>query len=156
MITIKYCTKCGTKLIENAKFCTNCGSRVLFSMNFNVSGVGQEYEHVKSEEDAANIIIDSLGLDKSLFKYVKPSLDYSTIQYKGFDLFRIKYTNNTKWIRVPMTTQMRKVNKENPLFDAEKNKNKVFWKSDIKDLHDYKEILLETIDFREKEAQKKD
>ena len=54
-----------------------------------------------------------------------------------------------------MTTQMRKANRDNPLFDIEKNKNKVFWKSNINNLLDYKDLLLQTIDFREKEAQKK-
>lgn len=155
MYSVRYCTRCGAKLVENAKYCTHCGNQILFSVKLNFSGVEQEYEHVKTEKDAADIIINDLGLDKSLFEYVKPSQEYSTIRYKGFDLFRIKYTANTKWIEVPMTTQMRKVNKNNPLFIAEKNKNKVFWKSYITDLHNYKDLLLETINFREKEEQKK-
>lgn len=155
MYSVKFCTKCGTKIEENAKYCSKCGSP-LFIASINIKGVEQEYEHVKTEEDAANTIIDDLGVDKSLFEYAKPSMEYSTIRYKGFDLFRIKYTDNSKWIEVPMTTPMRKANKDNKLFDAEKNKNKVFWKSNINNLLDYKELLLETIDFREKEEQKKD
>lgn len=155
MYSVKFCTKCGTKIEENAKYCSKCGSP-LFIASINIKGVEQEYEHVKTEEDAANAIIDDLGVDKSLFEYAKPSMEYSTIRYKGFDLFRIKYTDNSKWIEVPMTTPMRKANKDNKLFDAEKNKNKVFWKSNINNLLDYKELLLETIDFREKEEQKKD
>ena len=124
MYSVRYCTKCGTKLVENAKYCTNCGIQVLFAVKINVGGVEQDYQHIKSEEEAANKIIDDLGIDKSLFEYVKPSQEYSTIRYKGIDLFRIKYTDNTKWIQVPMTTQMRKANMDNPLFDIEKNKNK--------------------------------
>lgn len=155
MYVAKYCTKCGAKLVENAKYCIKCGNKVLTYTKIYVEGVEREYEHVKEEEDAANIIVDDLGLDKSLFEYAKPSMEYSTMRYKGVDLFRIKYSNNTKWIQVPMTTQMRKANKDNPLFDAEPNKNKVFWKSNIKNLLDYKELLLETIYFREKEEQKK-
>ena len=156
MYSVRYCTKCGTKLVENAKYCTNCGNQVLFAVKINVGGVEQDYQHVKSEEEAANKIIDDLGIDKSLFEYVKPRQEYSTIRYKGIDLFRIKYTDNTKWIQVPMTTQMRKANMDNPLFDIEKNKNKVFWKSNINNLLDYKDLLLQTIDFRENEAQKKE
>lgn len=155
MYSVKYCTKCGAKIEENAKYCTKCGNKVLFAVTINVGGVEREYEHVNSEEEAANIIVDDLGIDKSFFEYAKPSLEYSTMRYKGFDLFRIKYTDNTKWIQVPMTTPMRKANKDNPLFDAEQNKNKVFWKSNINNLLDYKELLLETINFREKEEQKK-
>lgn len=113
-----------------------------------IQGATQEYEHVATEIEAANTIIDDLGIDKSLFKYVKPCDDYSTIQYKGFDFIRIKYTDNSKWIRIPMTTEMRKKYMDDPLFDAEKNKNKVMWKSTIKDLRDYKDILLEVIEIR--------
>lgn len=149
MYKAKFCTKCGIKVEETDKYCSKCGNP-LFTATFSISGVEQDYEHVESEENAANIIIDDLGVDKSLFEYVKPSLEYSTIRYKGFDLIRIKYTDNTKWIQIPMSTAMRKVYKDNPLFEAEQNKNKVMWKSSIKDLHDYKDILLEVISFRDK------
>lgn len=149
MYSVRYCTKCGTKVEENAKFCGKCGNPLSIA-SFTIKGVEQDYEHVKSEEDAANTIIEDLGVDKSLFEYAKPSEDYSTIRYKGFDFFRIKYTGNTKWIRIPMSTNMRKVYKNNPLFEAEPNKNKVMWKSNINNLLDYKDILLEVIQFRDK------
>ena len=87
--------------------------QVLFAMKLNIGGVEQDYDHIKEEEEAANVIIDDLGIDKSMFEYVKPSQEYSTIRYKGFDLFRIKYTDNTKWIQLPMTTQMRKIGQKN-------------------------------------------
>lgn len=120
-----------------------------------IIGSTREYEHVESEKEAANIIIDDLGLDKSLFKYIKPCEDYSTIQYvDGADIFRIKYTDKTKWIQVLMTTDMRKKYKDNPLFDAEKKKSKVFWKSKINDLHDYKDIILEGISYRDEYKKK--
>ena len=121
-----------------------------------IIGSTREYEHVESEKEAANIIIDDLGLDKSLFKYVKPCEDYSTIRYddEEVDLFRIKYTDRAKWIQVLMTTDMRKKYKDNPLFDAEKKKSKVFWKSNIKDLHDYKDIILEGISYRDEDKKK--
>lgn len=115
---------------------------------FEIKGATQEYQHVKSEEEAANIIIDGLGLDKSLFQYVKPCKNYSTIQYKGYDLFRIKYTDKSKWIQVLMTNNVINEYKDNKLFEAEKNKNKAFWKSNINDLHDYKELLLKVIEGR--------
>lgn len=111
-----------------------------------IQGATREYEHVEAEEEAANTIIDYLGVDKSLFKYVKPCDDYSTIKYKEFDLFRIKYTDKAKWIKTLMPTEIRKKHIDDPLFDAEKNKNRVFWKSNINDLHDYKDVLLDTIE----------
>ena len=114
-----------------------------------IKGSTQEYEHVAEEDEAANIIINDLGIDKSLLKCKKPCEDYTTLQYKDGDLIRIKYTDKSKWIRVPMTTDMRKKYKDDPLFDAEKNKNKVMWKSNIENLHDYKNILLEVIKIRD-------
>lgn len=155
MICIKYCTKCGNRLVENAKYCTHCGSKVLFTVKAKFQGVEQDYEHNKTEEEIAKTIIDDLGVDKTLFEYAKPCEDYSTIRYKGFDLFRLKYTENTKWIRIPMTTQMRKTNIDNKLFDAEKNKNKVLWKSELSNPLVYKGLLLEFIAFRDEELQKK-
>lgn len=155
MICIKYCTKCGNRLVENAKYCTHCGSKVLFTVKAKFQGVEQDYEHNKTEEEIAKTIIDDLGVDKTLFEYAKPCEDYSTIRYKGYDLFRLKYTENTKWIRIPMTTQMRKDNIDNKLFDAEKNKNKVLWKSELSNPFVYKDLLLEFIAFRDEELQKK-
>lgn len=113
---------------------------------FEIRGATQEYQHVKSEEEAANIIIDDLGLDKSLFEYVKPCKNYSTIKYKDYDLFRIKYTDKSKWLQIFMTNNVLKEYKDNKLFEAEENKNKAFWKSIINDLHDYKELLLKVIE----------
>lgn len=120
-----------------------------------IIGSTREYEHVESEKEAANIIIDDLGLDKSLFKYVKPCEDYSTIQYDdGADIFRIKYTDKTKWIKVLITTGMRDKYIDNPLFEADKKKKGIFWKSNIKDLHDYKDIILEGIKIRDEHKKK--
>lgn len=118
-----------------------------------IIGATREYKHVDSETEAINTIIDDLGIDRALFKVVKPSDDYSTVRYNNeeIDLFRIKYTDKSKWIKTPMSTEMRKKYNDDPLFDAEKNKNKVMWKSNIKDLHDYKNIILEVIDFRNKQ-----
>lgn len=111
-----------------------------------IKGSTQEYEHVDSEMEAANTIIDDLGLDKSLFKYIKPSEDYSTIQYNDYDLFRIKYTERAKWIQILMPNDMRVEYKDDPLFEAQKKKNVLMWKSNINDLHDYKDFLLGAIE----------
>lgn len=121
-----------------------------------IIGATREYEHVDAEIDAANTIIDDLGIDKSLFKFVKPCEDYSTVRYNDeeIDLFRIKYSDRTKWIGILTTPDIRKKYNDDPLFEAQKNKNKVMWKSNIKNLHDYKDILLELIEFRN--TQKKD
>lgn len=111
-----------------------------------IIGATREYEHVEAEKEAADIILDDLGLDKSLFKYVKPCVDYSTIQYRDDDLFRIKYTDRAKWIQIPVPNDMREKYKDDPLFEAQKKKNVLMWKSNITDLHDYKDLLLGTIE----------
>ena len=120
-----------------------------------IQGATQEYAHVDAEIETANTIIDDLGIDKTLFKYVKPCEDYSTIQYiDDVDLFRIKYTDNAKWIKVYMPPELKKKYMDDPLFDAEKKKTGVFWKSNINDLHDYKDIILEGIEIRNKNIKK--
>lgn len=118
-----------------------------------IQGSTKEYNHVDTEIEAINTIIDDLGIDRALFKVVKPCDDYSTVRYNNeeIDLFRIKYTDNSKWIGILTTPDIRKKYNDDPLFDAQKNKNKVMWKSNIKDLHDYKDIILEVIDFRDKQ-----
>lgn len=153
MQTINFCTNCGTKVIEGNKYCTNCGNP-LYSVSFNIKGVNQ-YDKVESEEEAANIILDDLGVDKSLFRYDKPCKDYSSIKYGDYDFFRIKYTDNTKWIKIPLfSNDIINANIDNPLFEAENNKKSLYWKSTINDLKDYKELLLIAKDFIDK--QKKD
>lgn len=120
-----------------------------------IIGATQEYEHIDAEIEAANTIIDDLGIDKTLFKYVKPCEDYSTIKYiDDVDLFRIKYTDNAKWIKVYMPPELKKKYMDDPLFDAEKKKTGVFWKSNINDLHDYKDIILEGIEIRNENIKK--
>lgn len=121
-----------------------------------IIGATKEYEHVDAEIEAANTIIDDLEIDKSLFICVKPCEDYSTVRYNNeeIDLFRIKYTDKSKWIGILTTPDIRRKYIDDPLFEAQRNKNKVMWKSNIKDLHDYKGILLEVIEFRN--TQKKD
>ena len=139
-----YCTKCGNKLKDNDKFCTRCGTKQFVS-SIQIIGSTRDYEHNSDEEETANIIIDDLGIDKSLFEYKKSCEDYSTIAYKNFDLFRLKYTNNTRWIKVYINPSYKKEFIDNEIFSAQTNKNQIYWKSNIKSIFDYKEILLKGI-----------
>ena len=143
MYRASYCTKCGTKVEGDANYCIRCGNP-LFKISVGI--VEQEYDHNETEEEISQNIIDDLGLDTSLFSYKKPCEDYSTITYKDVDLFRIKYTSKARWIKILMNTEMRKEYIDNSLFDAQKNKNQVFWKSNITSIFDYKEIILKAID----------
>ena len=112
----------------------------------------EDKSHVETEDDAINLIMDDLGItDYSIEKY---SSDYTSLLYKGFVLFRIKYTSNTRWIKIIMFNDMNKEYQDNELFAAQTNKKEAYWKSTIMSLFDYKEVLLKAI--KNIEAQKKD
>lgn len=141
---MNFCTKCGNKLKPTDKFCTKCGGQVI-SVSIEIQGAIKDYDKVESENDAIEIILDDLGLDRSLFKIEKPSQAYTTLKYGDYDLFRIKYTNKARWIKIAIFNDMIDFYKEKPLFEAQKNKNEFMWKSDIKSLFDYKEVILKAI-----------
>ena len=114
----------------------------------------QEHEKDATEEDIWNLIINDLYIDFSLFKYEKKSDDYSTFTYKERDLFRIKYTSEARWIAIFIPPKDKQKYIDNPLFSIQKNKNQIYWKSNVHSIYDYKEILLNAINFFD--AQKKD
>lgn len=99
--------------------------------------------HVKTEDEAIAIIMDDLGVVD--YRIDKNSDDYSTLVYKDRDLFRIKYTNRARWIRILMFPKFRSEYENGELFKAQANKNQIFWKSDIKSLFDYKKVLTDMI-----------
>ena len=139
-----YCTQCGNKLKNGDNFCTQCGARQ-FVATFQIVGTNREYEHNKDEEEVADLIIDDLGVNKDFFKYEKPSKDYLSIVYKNNTLFRLKYTEKARWIKIFMHQAYEKEYSESELFEAQKNKNELYWKSQIHNIFDYKEILLKAI-----------
>lgn len=114
----------------------------------------QEHEKDATEEDICNLIINDLDIEPSLFKYEKKSDDYSTITYKERDLFRIKYTSLAHWITIFMPPKDKAKYIDNPLFAIQKNKNQIYWKSQMNSIYDYKDVLLNAINFFD--AQKKD
>ena len=136
-----YCTKCGNKLNDGDNFCTKCGTKQIVA-TIQIQGGTHEYEHDATEEEIANIIIDDLGLDRGLFEYKKPCEDYSTMAYKNIDLFRLKYTDKARWIKVYISKEAKKKYIDNELFKSQENKNQVYWKSNITSLFDYKDVLL--------------
>lgn len=111
----------------------------------------EDKSHVESEDNAIKLIMDDLGItDYSIEKYCD---NYTSLLYKGFVLFRIKYTSNTKWIKIIIFNDMNKEYQDNDLFAAQRNKKEAYWKSTIVNLLDYKEVLLKAI--KNIEAQKK-
>lgn len=114
-----------------------------FDFNKNEMILDEPKKHNKTEEKVIESIMNSIGI--SDYTIEKKSDDYTSLLYKERDLFRIKYTDKAQWISILMFPNMRKEFADNELFSAQKNKNQVFWKSNIKNIFDYKEILLEAI-----------
>lgn len=136
-----YCTNCGNKLNDGANYCTRCGTKQIVA-TIQIQGGTRDYEHNADEEEIANLIVDDLGLDKALFKYTKPCQDYSTMTYKNVDLFRLKYTDKARWIKCFISKETRAKYSDDKLFESQKNKGQVYWKSTINSIFDYKDILL--------------
>lgn len=105
----------------------------------------EPYKMNKDEIDVINAILKKLDLDASDFKIVKPCEDYTTLQYKERDLFRLKYTEKAKWIKILIFPSYKNDYIDNPLFSKQKNKNQVFWQSYIENIFDYNEIILRAV-----------
>ena len=91
-------------------------------------------------------ILDKLDVDTEMCKIEKNSTDYTTLKYKQYDLLRIKYTNGAKWIKILMVNkEIKNEYMDNPLFEAQKNKNEIMWKSTIDNIDDYIDILNKVI-----------
>lgn len=91
-------------------------------------------------------ILDKLDVDTEMCKIEKNSTDYTTLKYKQYDLLRIKYTNGAKWIKILMANkELKNEYMDNPLFEAQKNKNEIMWKSTINNIDDYIDILNKVI-----------
>ena len=67
-------------------------------------------------------------------KIVANSSAYTTLQYKQIDIIRLKYTNNTQWIKIRCSNRMLKEEQDNPLFNEQEKKNESMWKCRVDDL----------------------
>lgn len=94
---------------------------------------------VKNEDISLNLtesaLLEKIKKDLNLndAKIVANTEDYTTLQLYDVDLIRIKYTDRSKWISIILSKEDRKNNINNPLFDAQKKKTQLFWKSNIVD-----------------------
>lgn len=106
----------------------------------------------KEESDILEQMIPNLNVmypDK--LKIVANTTDYTTLQYNDLDIIRVKSTLSTQWLKVRVSTKVRKEQAENPLFNEQVKKTETMWKcrvSDIDKLYPYindsiKEIFKE-------------
>ena len=76
-----------------------------------------------------NTIIKELNLNNAVIN--NNTTDYTTLNYKGIDIVRIKYTDRSKWISIYLTDDDKKEYYDSSLFEIQKNKNQFQWKSKI-------------------------
>ena len=88
------------------------------------------------------INIDKLGVTRK-------SDSYATIVLHGnhwdFDFVRFKFTDRTKWIALNLSKADREAYKDDALFEAQKKKTQIQWKSalqSIEDLPKYKNLMV--------------
>lgn len=101
----------------------------------------------ENENKVIYAIMDKLGVNSSMYRIEKNSDDYTTLKYKQYDLIRVKFTNNTKWIKILMVDkELKNKYNDDPLFESQKNKNELMWKSIINNIYDYNDILKQVIE----------
>lgn len=104
-----------------------------YDFNDNKFIAGKEKIIHNKEKQILEIIIDSLKekFGKDNFKIEAKSDDYLTLLYKNGDIVRIKYSDRSKWISIFIPPKYRKEFENDMLFETQKNKNQLFWKSTI-------------------------
>ena len=89
------------------------------------------------EENAFNIICSFLPTE--LLEYIhieRKSQSYISMLYGENDFLRLKYSDKAKWISLRIPKDIANSNIDNPLFDAQKNKNQFHWRGNLKSLDD--------------------
>lgn len=103
------------------------------------------------EVSILNNFVDSYLSDyKDKMQVVSNSGNYTTLKYGDFDLIRLKYSDNTKWITIFIPPKYKNDYIDNDLFITQKNKNQLHWKSlinDKTDLSKYVDICVRDINF---------
>ena len=112
--------------------------------------IGNEPKKMVQEEiDCLNKIIAMFP--NKTFSIEKNSDDYTTLKYKDYDLVRVKIGANSQWLScfiIDKDIKTKYIN--NKLFEIQKNKNQLHWKSKLSDIEDYKEIIEKHINFIDK------
>ena len=92
-------------------------------------------------------ILKSANINTNKIKLMKKAQNYITlVDDRNYDILRFKLTQKTKWVSIYMTPENHFNEKNNPIFDAQKNKGQLFWKSKIKNYKDTNKLKLFIID----------
>lgn len=99
----------------------------------------------ETEKMDLEYLIKQLGVNNLEIK--KKSNDYTTLTYKNQDIARYKHTDNVRWIEIAMcyidTDRDMWFNSE--LFEAQKKMNVAMWKSNVKFMNSYIQLLKQII-----------
>lgn len=120
---------------------------------FKIIGNEEKELNLTEEEKTAFEFIFKMLKDSEVdiqkLQVTRKSNAYATIVICGkewdYDLIRFKMTDKTKWISLPIANSDRTILQDNPLFDAQKNKAQLHWKSkllSIKELPKYKVFIV--------------
>ena len=107
------------------------------------------------EEDICSTIKNKLLNDKKpmySFSIEHKSMDYTTLTYRKNDLVRVKWSEETKWIKLPIFDDMVDKYINDDRFIAQSNKKEYMWKSSCTSLNDLDvmyPIIVEAFDLIE-------
>jgi hypothetical protein len=119
-----------------------------------LSHYGEERDINLNEEEiqAVNLIFEMLEdtvIDIDKLEVTRKSDSYATIVLRGndwdYDFVRFKFTDKTKWIALNLSKADRAVYKADALFEAQKKKTQIQWKSvlqSIEELPKYKKLIV--------------
>ena len=124
-----------------------------------VSGI--KFSHYGEERDinlndeeiqAVKLIFEMLEdtvINLEKLEVTRKSESYATIVLRGkdwdFDFVRFKFTDKTKWIALNLSKADRATYKDDALFEAQKKKTQIQWKSvlqSVGDLPKYKNLMV--------------
>ena len=111
--------------------------RIGYDFDNNKPITGDEPKQMVSEEvELLNTIIDKLSVPNEWIRIVKNCDDYTTAQYKGVDLIRIKSTPKAQWIKIRVNPYEMKNIADSPLFSLQANKKETMWKCRLEDINE--------------------
>lgn len=124
--------------------------KIKIGYNFDNKTIKNDDHHIYSTNEFRILtnIINKLSKYDDKLKIVSNTDDYLTLQYEEMDIARIKYTDRVQWISVIVVGEDKKRYINNPIFELEKNKNKVHWKSKYNDdnINVYLELIEKSIE----------
>ena len=110
---------------------------ITIGYDFDKNKTIEDSGHELNEVEAAILEYISNNLecnDPLAFKISANSSNYTTLSYLDVDIVRVKQTPKTSWIKIMISNDDNKTQRNNPIFANQNNKGESFWKCDVDDL----------------------